>query len=733
MEELLAYPFANLFPLFGDQHRPEMIVAALVAGTLAIAALLPTFRRARAARDCSEQRLSLLVKNASDYAICMLDREGRVAQWNAGVEHLTGYSAQDMTGMPIARLFTVRDRAEGVPEQVLETAATTGVCKGLWRCERRDGTHFWADSTIEMVRDKDGGHLGYSFITHDVTRTRQAQDKVARTSRQLDTAMESLQEGLCLFDASERVVFCNRRFRDLWALDAADCTPGTPLGRLIVSGFMHPDGPEHIAELQWAIRRNLEEAALEEDGAPIVKDLADARAVSITNRPLPGGGWVTTCTDITEQRRSEARIEYMALHDPLTGLPNRARHCLRLDSKIEQAARNRRQVAVVAIDFNRFKEINDTYGHAAGDRVLQAISDRLVAGCRDGEAIARLGGVEFAAAKSFADMAELKEFITRVHDCIVSPLEEGGHRVTVGASLGVALYPRDGTNRETLLNNADLAMHRAKSTIGQTVCFFEAEMDEHARARRQLANELRHAVTHGELRLLYQPQRSLKTGALSGYEALVRWHHPKRGVIAPDKFISLAEETGDIFAIGEWVLREACREARHWPVQQKVAVNLSPVQFLQQGLVDLVRTILVETGLSPRRLELEITETAIIADKLRALHCLRQFKAMGVSVAIDDFGTGYSSLDTLHSFPFDKIKIDKSFLLRSDSNSQARAIIRAVLALGRSLDIPVLAEGVENESQLRILESEGCDEAQGYYFGPPGAAPSMELAEAANF
>ncbi|HEX8055740.1 MAG TPA: EAL domain-containing protein [Novosphingobium sp.] len=254
-------------------------------------------------------------------------------------------------------------------------------------------------------------------------------------------------------------------------------------------------------------------------------------------------------------------------------------------------------------------------------------------------------------------------------------------------------------------------------------------MDETARERRQLSNDLRQALERDELNLLYQPQHDLRSGELSGYEALLRWHHPKRGVVSPDYFIPLAEETGEILAIGEWVLREACREAFNWPDGLKIAVNLSAVQLMQNELVDIVRNVLVETGLSPSRLELEITETAIIADKLRALHLLRQIKALGVGIAMDDFGTGYSSLDTLHSFPFDKIKIDKSFLLKSQRSPEARAIIKAVLALGQSLNVPVLAEGVETEFQLDLLQEQGCDQAQGYYFGRPAQAPSVVAEE----
>ncbi|MCJ2189039.1 bifunctional diguanylate cyclase/phosphodiesterase [Novosphingobium beihaiensis] len=689
--------------------------------------------RTQAALAQSERQLSALARNTSDYAICMLDLEGRISQWNTGAERLTGYPEEEAIGMPIARLFSKADQAEGVPAANMKMAAETGSCHGQWRSTRRDGSEFWVDITVDKVCDSAGRHIGYSSITHDITPIRQAQELAAQTSRQLDMALENMHEGLCLFDAREQLVLCNRRFCELWNLGETVTAPGTPLKDLITAGFMNPHGPDRASEHLWEFRHIIDEALAEERVTPVVVELGSGQVVSIANSPLAEGGWVTTCTDITEQRRSEAQIEHMALHDPLTGLPNRTRYYRRIDHAIETAAQDGTQVAAVAIDLDRFKEINDTYGHEVGDEILRVIGERLASGTGDGEVIARLGGDEFAAAKSFTGMAELDAFIARINEAIGAPIVAAGHKLDVNASLGVALYPRNSSCRETLLNNADLALFRTKSSIGHTVCFFEPDMDENARARRQLAADLRHAVPNGELRLLYQPQRSLMTGRVSGYEALVRWHHPKRGPISPNDFIPLAEETGDIFAIGEWVLREACLEARNWDTPLKVAVNLSPVQFLQQELIERFRAILVETGLSPSRLELEITETAIITDKLRALHCLRQFKAMGVSVAIDDFGTGHSSLDTLHSFPFDKIKIDKSFLQRAETSPQALAIIRTVLSLGRSLSVPVLAEGVENENQLRMLESEGCDEAQGYYFGRPGPAPSLDLPLAANF
>ncbi|MCJ2184338.1 EAL domain-containing protein [Novosphingobium sp. 1949] len=686
--------------------------------------------RAHSAYVESQCQFGELVKSVADYAIVILDAHGRIAQWNEGARKLTGYDAVDILGMPVARLFSIEDRNDDLPARTLEYARNAGSADGECLYLRRDGSTFWGHGTIQATRSENGTLQGYSFVMRDIQPIKEAKDLVAQTSMRLDTALTNMHEGLCLFDAEEHLVLCNARFRQLWNLTDAQCEAGTTLAELIRAGFMNPNGERHAEPGLTHYRELLQTASAHPDAPPMVVEFDDLKAVSIANRALPDGGWVMTCDDITEQRQSEARIAHMALHDALTGLPNRTRFNQRLHDKLGTADRTSSKVGVIAIDLDRFKEVNDTQGHAAGDALLQAIGRRITEQTLETEVVARLGGDEFAAAKVFSEAHELHEFANRLHGCIVGT--SVGTGTFVGASLGIAIYPQDGGVGEALLNNADLAMYRAKAQRGEHICYYEEGMDETARRRRQIANDLRHAIANGELHLLYQPQRSLRTGALSGYEALLRWQHPRHGFIPPDVFIPIAEETGSIFEIGEWVLRDACREAKQWPGEEKVAVNLSAVQFIKPDLVSTIRQILADTGLSPTRLELEITETAIIGDKLRALHCLRQLKAMGISVAIDDFGTGYSSLDTLHSFPFDKIKIDKSFLLRSENSAQARAIISAVLALGKSLQIPVLAEGVENEAQLLVLESEGCDEAQGYYFGRPDTPPSHHRKAVAN-
>jgi diguanylate cyclase (GGDEF)-like protein len=447
---------------------------------------------------------------------------------------------------------------------------------------------------------------------------------------------------------------------------------------------------------------------------------AMAVAVAVVGLIVAATGFASYLIDERGRMESFERLQHLALNDALTGLANRVSFNDRLDHEIERVAEDQETMtAVIVIDLDRFKEINDLRGHAAGDQALKIVARRLAKLTGDGEFVARLGGDEFAAIKRFKDQNDLLGFVSRLEKSLFEPLRIDDFEIVTGASIGIAVHPRDGADRERLVSNADLAMYRAKNDVTRAVCFYESTMDETARARRALATDLRRAIDRGELSLHYQVQTSVPTGATCGYEALLRWTHPVHGMIAPTEFIPIAEENGSILAIGEWVLRTACRQAASWDKAHKIAVNLSPVQFAHADLAKLIHQILVETGLSPKRLELELTESTIVADKARTLHVLRQIKALGVTIAIDDFGTGYSSLDTLRSFPFDKIKLDRSFMADVERSPQAKAIIRAVLTLGRSLDIPVLAEGVETHVQLTILQVEGCNEAQGYFLGRP--------------
>jgi len=448
----------------------------------------------------------------------------------------------------------------------------------------------------------------------------------------------------------------------------------------------------------------------------------EAMAVAITGVSLfiVGSGVASYMIDSQSRNQSTQRLRYMALNDSLTGLPNRTSFGERLDSELARVQTEGLRLAVIGLDLNRFKEINDLRGHIAGDQALKVIAKRLRNCVRAGEFIARIGGDEFAAVKAFHDRSELLDFVGRLESAFDDSLQIGDFTTRVGASIGVAVFPEDGTTAQTLLANSDFAMYRAKADPTSAVCFYDSELGEAARERQILARELRRAIELKQFEPHFQVQVAVTDASICGYEVLLRWNHPQRGLVPPMEFIPIAEETGAIIEIGEWVLREACRRAASWKTPHKIAVNLSAVQLKQSELPQLVHQILIETGLPPARLELEITESSIIADKAHALHILRQIKSLGVTIALDDFGTGYSSLDTLRSFPFDKIKLDRLFMTEVETNPQSKAIVRAVLALGKSLDVPILAEGVETKDQLELLRREGCDEAQGYLLGRPG-------------
>jgi diguanylate cyclase (GGDEF)-like protein/PAS domain S-box-containing protein len=717
-------------------HAIEQLIspremASAVAGVsfllVALSAIsLVVSRRTAAAVALSERNFSFLVRGISDCAIYMLDLEGRVRNWNAGAQRLKGYAEDEVIGLHVSSFYTPEDREAALDRVALEAARSQGRYHGEgWRV-RKDGSRFWAHVTMEPMLDDLGQPIAFAKITRDMTRFKEALDRTAEANRQRDAALGHMHQGLCLFGADEKLVLSNIRYLEMYGLAPDALRPGMSLSEVIRLSSLTRFAPHLIADRVRVAERAIRDNLATDAHSPILAEYPDGKVVSIATRPMPGGGWVSTFDDVTRQRESEAQIAHMAMHDGLTGLPNRTRFNLWIDEMLEQASRYGKRLGVAAIDLDRFKEINDTYGHSWGDVVLAELARRLGSALGEEEIAARLGGDEFGLAKLFDSDEQLAEFLRRIEPCFTQPVAHQGQELSFGASLGIAAYPHDGIDREALLNNADLAMYRAKAQIGERICYYEPGMDEIARARRQLANDLRLAVERDELVLLYQPQCHLRSGQLSGYEALVRWHHPLHGLVSPAEFIPIAEESGAILQIGEWVLAQACREAATWHSHHRVAVNVSPVQLVQQDLAPMVGRVLMETGLSASRLELEITESAIITDKVRALNNLRQLKELGVAIAMDDFGTGYSSLDTLHSFPFDKIKIDKSFLLESDQNEQARAIIRAVLALGSSLRIPVLAEGVETASQFELLISEGCEEAQGYFLGRPDRAPSLK-------
>jgi diguanylate cyclase (GGDEF)-like protein len=434
-----------------------------------------------------------------------------------------------------------------------------------------------------------------------------------------------------------------------------------------------------------------------------------------------GMGFVSHLIESGARAEAERRLRRSELNDSLTGLPNRAAFLERLRREIRVGGR----IALITIDLDRFSEINDQCGHAAGDAALIEYARRMAACLRGDEFVARLGADEFSALERLRGEMDPSELLSRLMGAFNGPARIADRELSISASFGIAVYPEHAGDEETLINNADLALSRSKARRFDKISFYDPSMDDVIRTRRRLAAELGRAIANNQLEVFYQPQVSVATGAVTGYEALLRWKHPSAGYIPPNDFIALAEENGSILPIGEWVLAKACADAASWIPLRKVAVNISPVQFSHPDLPALVRRILTETGLRAERLELELTESTLIANKSRSLEVLLRLKAMGATIAIDDFGTGYSSLDTLRSFPFDRIKLDRSFVREIETSRQAKAIFRAVVALGDSLGVTVLAEGVETEGQAELLKVKRCGEAQGYLYGRP--APLADL------
>jgi diguanylate cyclase (GGDEF)-like protein len=448
--------------------------------------------------------------------------------------------------------------------------------------------------------------------------------------------------------------------------------------------------------------------------------------VAVSVQPMVGGGTVTTHHDITEQRRSEAKIAHMALHDTLTGLPNRVLLNQRLEDALLRVKRSE-MLATHLLDLDNFKAVNDTLGHPAGDRLLGLVSDRLRKVVRETDTIARMGGDEFAIVQvAIMQPAEATALAHRIIETVRAPFDLDGTQVVIGTSVGIAVGPADGTAPDQLIRNADLALYRAKSDGRGTYRFFEREMDAQMQVRRVLEQDLRKALAAGEFELHYQPVVNLASNDVSGFEALIRWRHPERGMVPPAAFIPVAEEIGLISVLGEWAIRQACAAAVKWPDGIRVAVNLSPAQFRTPGLVQVVVSALAATGLSAEQLELEITEGTLLQDSEATLSTLYQLRALGVRIAMDDFGTGYSSLSYLQSFPFDKIKIDRSFVKDITDGVGSLNIVRAVAAMANGLGMTTTAEGVETVEQMETVRAEGCTEMQGFLFSKPLPAGDIE-------
>ena len=577
-------------------------------------------------------------------------------------------------------------------------------------------------------------HSGLRALTLDLTRTttdlehangmaQRANAGLHVQNERFDAALSNMMQGLCMVDAHGQLIVCNRRYVEMFGLLGA-AEPGRPLAevwRFAVASGRYP------AEMLAVI--GAEQEVLVRDGRAetLLREHPTGPALTVSHRPMADGGWVATYEDVSEQRRVEARVAHMAHHDALTDLPNRVLFHDRIREALNRLQRQPdASVAVLCLDLDHFKDVNDTLGHSAGDALLQAVADRLRGCIRQTDVVARLGGDEFALLQSGGDQPhDAAALAERVVAALEAPFGLDGHRIRIGASVGIALAPGDGADADRLLRCADMALYRAKADGRGGHRFFEPDMDAQLHARRAVQVDLHDALGRDQFEVHYQPIVNLAAGEAQGFEALLRWHHPTRGMVSPGEFIPLAEEAGLIIPIGKWVMRRACADAAAWPGNHRVAVNLSPVQFSSPDLAEAVAEALAHSCLAPSRLELEITETVLLRDNEAVLATLHRLRALGVRIALDDFGIGYSSLSYLRSFPFDKIKIDQSFVRDMEHRADCAAIVESVAHLATSLGMGATAEGVETEEHLRRVRAAGCTEAQGYHLGRP--RPNREL------
>jgi PAS domain S-box/PAS domain S-box/PAS domain S-box/diguanylate cyclase (GGDEF) domain len=650
------------------------------------------------------------------------DMTGRITYVNDKFCQISGYAREELLGEN-NRILNSGSHSKAFFCDMYRLIANGQVWRGALCNKAKGGSLYWVDTTIVPQLGPDGKPVGYMAIRIDITDRKRAEDELRRTKKFIDTVIEHVPVPIIVKDVAgletdargSRFTLFNRAYEEL-----------TGESRIqLIGKAAHQLFSKERADL--IVRSDNETLRSEQvvvtSEHPIVTShngtrLVIAKKTVIRDENNQPQYLLTTVEDVTERRLSDSRILYMAHYDTLTDLPNRATFNDTMDAALDRAATRGEQFAVLSLDLDRFKEANDTYGHIVGDALLREVARRLRAAA--GEAfLARIGGDEFALiVKDGPQPATASALADRLLAVVAGDFEIEGLQLRMGLSIGGAVYPTDGADERSLMGSADAALYRAKAEKRGTALFFEPEMSARLRERRALQEDLRSAINRGELLLHYQPQLRM-AGETIGFEALVRWQCPKRGMVSPGAFIPIAEESSLIIPIGEWVLREACREAASWPQPLTIAVNISPIQFRQGDLPRLVHLILLETGLSPGRLELEITEGVMINDFSRAVSILNRLKSLGVKIAMDDFGTGFSSLSYLQSFRFDKIKIDRIFICDLEHNHHSRAIVHAVIGLGQSLNLPILAEGVETAAQHAFLVQEGCDEMQGYLTGRP--------------
>ena len=708
-----------------------ILSAIIVAITIVLIVRRLTWQHQAAQRrvNLEKQRLDTAVENMVQ-GLTLFDQHRRLVVCNQRYLEMYGLSPDVVKpGCHLRDLIVHRNRV-GLVEvdidkywnQILQQAAR-GETVTL---HSRDGRSF----QIKHRPLSDGGWVA----THeDVTeRSRQENEilqqsnELSRINMQFDAALSNMAQGLCMFDGEKRLVVWNERYAKLYQLSPELLKVGTPHDAIIADrisrGILMG---ETSASQKIASLNQLPKDAV----SSRVDEFSDGRFILVSRQPMDDGGWLATHEDITERRRAEAEIVHLARHDPLTGLANRAEFNARLEDACKRMKRNGGTVTVMMADLDRFKVVNDTFGHPAGDQLLIEVGRRLKSTVRETDVVARLGGDEFAVIQEGGpDQHEGAIAVAlKIISAISRPFDLGGNRTSLGTSIGIVLAPEHETDPEGLLKRADLALYDAKSNGRNDYRFFRRELLEVARTQRTAESELREAIERQDFELFYQPVVNAKTRALCGVEALVRWRHPTKGLVSPDKFVPLAETTGLIGPLGEWILRRACADAASWPAHIKLAVNISAIQFKKGNLFEVILRTLMETGLAPERLELEITETSLLENQEAHLTTIRQVKNLGISMALDDFGTGYSSVNYLANFPFDKIKIDKSFTQGVLSRRDCKAVVASTLALAQGLGTVTTAEGVETEEQFEYLRAAGVDLVQGYLFGRPVPISQIDL------
>ncbi|MFJ4455351.1 putative bifunctional diguanylate cyclase/phosphodiesterase [Pseudomonas sp. NPDC089392] len=677
----------------------------------------------------------LLIQSVVDYAIYLLTPEGIVANWNPGAQRAKGYHAEEIVGQHYSLFYTDAERAAGLPGLNLEQARNTGRFEEVGSRLRKDGSAFQAHVVIDAVYDDAGQLVGFAKVTRDISErhrqelellqakelAEQYSQEMAKLSQFLDSVIANIPASVIVQDLeSQRILLANQQAERLFG------GPQRSMIGLLPGECLAPAAADYLEQqLARGARSGKGHAAETRVDTARGPRTLRSRTLLSQNREGQADYVLFVAEDATEELAAHAQIHHMAHHDALTGLPNRTLFHERLRQALVRGSENAKLTAALCLDLDNFKNINDSLGHAFGDKLLRALGKRLRRELREHDTLARLGGDEFAVVLTGLEGREAAcNTAQRLINAICPPFQIEGHQFTVGVSIGIAIAPDDSDQAEQLLGYADMALYEAKRNGRNRYECFDVELDVAARQRRLVETDLRTALHLGQLQLHYQPVVDQQTSSVTGYEALLRWEHPTRGMVMPMDFIPIAEETGLIHELGTRALNLACQEAASWDSEQTVSVNLSAVQFKNGNLVHIVALALADSGLPARRLELEITESVLLGNSEENVRTLRALKDLGVSISLDDFGTGYSSLGYLRSFPFDRIKIDKSFVHDMCDSREAMSIIRAITDLSNSLMIKTTAEGVESEEQMRRLAAEGCSHFQGYLYGRP--APASE-------